>query len=66
MDYRKTVENVPHERLLDKLKAFRINISTRMWIHSFLTDRGQKVSVNGLCSNLWEVHRKLHADLNVT
>ena len=36
LDYRKAVGSVPHERLLDKLKAFRINCSTRMWIYSFL------------------------------
>ena len=34
-----------------------------MW--SFLTDRWQKVSANGLCSNLCMLHKKLHADLNV-
>ena len=39
LDYRKAVDSVPHERLLEKLKALKINSSIIMWIRSFLTDR---------------------------
>ena len=51
LDYRKAFDSVSHERLLEKLKVLGINCSIRTWIRSFLTDRWQKISVNGSYSD---------------
>ena len=55
LDYRKAFDSVPHGRLLEKLKLFGINSSIRKWISSFLTNRWQKVSVNGSYSDAIQV-----------
>ena len=44
LDYRKAFDSVPHRRLLEKLKTFRINGKLLKWLESFLTLRTMKVS----------------------
>ena len=43
---RKAFDTVPHKRLINKLKRY-IRKETINWIEAFLTDRKQKVAVNG-------------------
>ncbi len=46
-DFQKAFDRVPHQRLLNKLKANGIEGSMEAWIRSFLLKRRQKVTVNG-------------------
>ena len=46
-DFEKAFDKVPHKRLLSKLRSYRIDNSIVEWIKSFLTDRKQRVRVNG-------------------
>jgi len=55
LDFKKAFDTVPHRRLLGKLEAYGINNPVLGWIKSFLTDRIQKVSINGAESTLCEV-----------
>ncbi|MEW8489873.1 MAG: reverse transcriptase family protein, partial [Candidatus Thiodiazotropha endolucinida] len=50
LDFSKTFDKVPHQRLLLKLHHFGIRGSLLSWIESFLTDRSQKVLVEGKAS----------------
>ena len=43
LDFRKTFDIVPHERLLEKLKAYGKDDTTKNWIRAFLTGRKQRV-----------------------
>ena len=47
----KAVDNVPHERLLDKLKSYGINDNVLEWIKAFLSNRRQIVNVNEMKSD---------------
>ena len=47
MDYQKAFDTVPHNRLISKLRAYKISEQMINWIQSFLTNRIQKVVVNG-------------------
>ena len=47
LDFAKAFDTVPHERLLTKLSAYGIKGNILKWMRSFLTDRQQKVVVNG-------------------
>ena len=51
-DFSKAFDSVPHARLINKLKAMGITGNVLGWIKSFLTNRKQKVSVEGEMS-LW-------------
>ena len=53
MDYQKAFESVPHNRLMEKLKCYKIDNLTLKWIESFLYGRKQKVVLNGESSK-WE------------
>ena len=44
--FEKAFDKVPHKRL-SKLRSYRIDNSIVEWIKSFLTDRKQRVRVNG-------------------
>jgi len=45
---------VPHKRLIHKLKAYNINENLVQWIMELITNRQQKVKVNGTLSEwLW-------------
>lgn len=47
MDFMKAFDKVPHMRLIKKMERYGINSKTINWVRNFLTDRKQKVSVNG-------------------
>ena len=47
MDFQKAFDTVPHKRLISKLKSFNIRNDFINWIEAFITNRRQKVAVNG-------------------
>ena len=51
LDFSKAFDTVPHQRLLRKLSNYGIRGNVLGWIQDFLSDRRQRVMVNGLCSN---------------
>ena len=51
LDFQKAFDKVPHQRLLLKLKAHGIGDSITDWIEQRLTDRRQRVVVDGEVSN---------------
>lgn len=55
LDFRKAFDTVPHLRLLNKLKAYGIDGQILVWIKNFLSQRKQRVSVNGNFSNWADV-----------
>ena len=50
LDFSKAFDRVPHERLLKKLDHYGIRGKTLEWIRAFLTNRTQKVTVEGVVS----------------
>jgi len=50
LDFCKAFDTVPHCRLLLKLSSYGIQNKTHSWIKSWLTQRVQRVIVNGSCS----------------
>jgi len=46
-DFEKAFDKVLHRRLLSKLKSYKLHTSIIDWIKDFLTDRKQRVRVNG-------------------
>jgi Reverse transcriptase (RNA-dependent DNA polymerase) len=52
-DLEKAFDKVPHQRLLSKLKNYGIHNDALNWIRGFLTDRKQRVVLNGASSG-WE------------
>ena len=54
-DYRKVFDSVPHRRLLKKLSAYGIRGRMLMWTEDFLTERRQRVVVQGQASSLEDV-----------
>ena len=50
LDFSKAFDRVPHQRLLRKIKAHGIEGKVLNWIKSWLTDRTQRVSVDGVKS----------------
>ena len=51
MDFAKAFDKVPHRRLLYKLEYYRIRGSTHKWISSWLSERSQKVVLDGQASD---------------
>ena len=51
MDFAKAFDKVPHRRLLYKLEYYRIRRSTHKWISSWLSERSQKVVLDGQASD---------------
>ena len=47
MDFRKAFDSVPHRRLLHKVRAHGIQRSVLDWIDAFLSERKQRVYING-------------------
>ena len=47
LDYRKAFDTVPHRRLLNQVRSFGITGEALGWIEAFLSNRKQKVRVNG-------------------
>ena len=54
-DFLKAFDKVPHKRLVQKLNYYGITPLLVNWIKEFLSDRKQKVMVNGECSTWYEV-----------
>ena len=53
--FAKAFDKVPHLRLLSKLTSYGITGNTQNWIKSFLSNRKQRVSVNGALSDITDV-----------
>merc|ERR1711923_386122 len=49
--FSKAFDKVPHERLIQKLNHCNLHPNTVEWIRSFLTDRSQRVVVDGHTSD---------------
>ena len=47
MDFMKAFDTVPHKRLLGKISSFAILDPIHGWIKAFLSNRKQRVMVNG-------------------
>ena len=47
LDYQKAFDSVPHLRLLEQVKSFGIEGKACSWLKAFLSNRTQKVRVNG-------------------
>uniref|UniRef100_A0A4W3GR14 Reverse transcriptase domain-containing protein n=1 Tax=Callorhinchus milii TaxID=7868 RepID=A0A4W3GR14_CALMI len=47
MDFKKAFDTVPHKRLIQKLEAHSIKGTVAVWIKNWLSDRKQRVVVNG-------------------
>ena len=47
LDFQKAFDTVPHKRLLTKLEGYGIRGKLLKWIGSYLTDRQQRVILNG-------------------
>ena len=47
MDFQKAFDTVSHKRLINKLDSYNIRKEIINWTEAFLTDRKQKVAVNG-------------------
>ena len=52
LDFRKAFDKVPHQRLLNKLKAYGIVGDINDWISLFLIGRTHRVVVNSSLSSL--------------
>ena len=50
LDFQKAFNTVPHQRLLSKLSSYSIQNETYSWINSWLTQRKQRVIVDGSAS----------------
>ena len=50
LDYQKAFDIVPHLRLISKLHSYGLNDQCTDWVASFLRNRKQKVTVNGVDS----------------
>ena len=55
LDFSKAFDTVPHNRLLTKLKHYGVAGNTLSWIRAFLTNRTQRVLVEGCGSRLVSV-----------
>ena len=51
MDFSKAFDKVPHQELLYKLSNYGINIVTLSWLKSFLSNRKQRVVLEGVMSD---------------
>ena len=51
LDFFKAFDKVPHQRLLIKLEHYGVRGTTLQWIRSFLSDRTQRVVVEGKSSS---------------
>ena len=47
MDIRKAFDSIPHRRLLQKLEGYGIQGEVLEWVRDFLSDRRQRVMLNG-------------------
>ena len=54
-DLMKAFDTIPHKRLIGKLESYGISEDLIEWAKSFLTDRRQRVRVNGSYSDFQQV-----------
>ena len=54
-DFQKAFDQVSHSRLIQVLKNYHIDESLISWIDAFLSNRKQRVSLNGVCSSWVQV-----------
>jgi len=54
-DFQKAFDTVPHERLIEKLREYQLNDTVLNWIKDFLSNRTQRVCVNGSESETFPV-----------
>jgi hypothetical protein len=47
LDFKKAFDTVPHGRLITKLRMYNIHPETVQWVEDFLSDRQQRVCING-------------------
>ncbi len=47
LDFAKAFDKVPHQRLLRKLKSLGVSSNVRRWIENWLSNRKQRVVING-------------------
>ena len=47
LDFQKAFDTVPHQRLIRKLEMYNIHPELVAWVRSFLSNREQRVLVNG-------------------
>ena len=52
----KAFDTVPHRRLIGKLMSLGITGSTLKWVEAFLSNRGQRVTINGTDSEWAHVY----------
>ncbi len=55
LDFAKAFDKFPHKRLLSKLTSYGTTGDTHNWITSFLSNRKQRVSVNGALTDITDV-----------
>jgi hypothetical protein len=55
MDFQKAFDTVPHKRMISKLKSYGIEDPILSWIENYLSDRKQKVIINGKSSEWKDV-----------
>ena len=55
LDYKKAFDTVPHQKLLQKLKALKLGDVLTKWIEQFLLGRQMRVHVNGSFSSWIDV-----------
>jgi len=51
LDFSKAFDKVGHNRLIEKLKRYRIDCEVNAWIKGFPSDRTQRVVVDGVSSS---------------
>jgi hypothetical protein len=56
-DFMKAFDTIPHKGLIGKRERHGISKDLIEWVKSFLTDRRQRVRVNGSCSDFQQVIR---------
>jgi retron-type reverse transcriptase len=59
MDFMKAFDKVPHRRLLHKMHRYKISEKVIKWVESFLSNRIQKVIVNGTESKCHHVTSRI-------
>jgi methylaspartate ammonia-lyase len=47
LDFSKAFDTVPHQRLVNKMEHYGIKGNTHRWVSSWLTQRHQRVCVDG-------------------
>ena len=50
LDFSKAFDTVPHKRLILKLQAYGVHGNLLSWLTNYLSDRFQRVCLNGSCS----------------